>query len=89
MAVSANPGGLGVESAVAAAVQEAAQHLDSAGYHVENVDNLPCIEEFVPLWSKLLFSELKVTTEEYAKQFGSEDLQLTFKLYFEDWTVNL
>ena len=35
------------------------------------------------MWSKLLFTELKVTTEEYAKQYGSEDLQLTFKLYFE------
>ena len=83
VAVSTNPGGLGVDPAVAAAVQEAAQHLEDAGYPVEEVDNLPCIEEFVPMWSKLLFTELKVTTEEYAEKYGSPELKLTFKLYFE------
>jgi len=56
-AIASNPGGMGVDPAVAAGVAKAANALRDAGYEVEEVD-VPVLKEAVDLWAKLVMAEV-------------------------------
>jgi amidase len=72
VAVTIDPGGLGVDPDVAAGVRKAADALSNAGYEVEEVQP-PAIAEGADLWAKLIFSEAKLSLLPILEQVGSAD----------------
>jgi amidase len=57
VAVTTDPGGRGVDPAVAAGIKQAAQALSEAGYAVEEVDP-PLVVEALELWANLVLCEI-------------------------------
>jgi amidase len=58
VAVTVDPGGLGVDPAVAAGVQRAAEALAEAGYDVAEAEP-PAVAEAADLWAQLIVAEMR------------------------------
>jgi amidase len=72
VALTTNPGGVGVDDDVASGVREAAKALEAAGYAVEEVDP-PQVREALDLWSSLVMTEIAAGFSELLGQIGSAD----------------
>ena len=60
VAVVANPGGLGVHPDVQTAVETAAAVLEEAGYVVEDVDDVPRLEEALDAYGRMILTEVSL-----------------------------
>ena len=72
VALTLDPGGLGVDPIVAAGVQKAADALRDAGYEVEEVD-APLVAEARDTWAAEVLSELRVGLMPLLQQVASKD----------------
>jgi amidase len=72
VAVSADPGSLGVNEDVSAAVRNAADALADAGYAVEEVE-LPGIEEGLRLWAQSVTAEVRTDLLPLMKKLAGRD----------------
>ncbi len=79
VAVTTNPGGLGVDPQVAAGVRAAADALANAGCAVEEVDP-PRVPEACELWRRILFTEVRTLMMPLLKQFVSDDAVRSLEL---------
>jgi len=84
VAVTKNPAGMGVDPAVAAGVEQAAQALADAGYIVEEVEP-PLVEEALNMWSHLAITEIFTLVYPMIQPIISQDsasfLNLVAELY--------
>ena len=79
VAVSTNPGGMGVNPQVADGVRKAAAALADAGYPLEEADP-PDIGEALQTWQRLLFNEVRVMMFETIEQLSMPDAPNSLKL---------
>ncbi len=77
VAVSVDPVGLGVDPAVAAAIDFAAGTLSDAGYAVEEADP-PAAAEIAEVWRRLLFTEAKVMMGTAIGSYASDNFKQIF-----------
>ncbi len=72
VAVTFNPGGIGVDTAVSEGVKKAADALASRGYVVEEVES-PMVREVFDLWISLTSAEIRELTLPFVKGLVSAD----------------
>jgi amidase len=84
VAVTKNPGGLGVDPSVAAGVGKAAQALADAGYEVQEVD-VPLVAEANQMWARLATTEINTLIMALIQPIISQDavsfLNLVTEMY--------
>lgn len=71
VAVTRDPAGIACHPAVAQAINDAAQHLEHAGYIVEAVDP-PLVADLARCWRNLLMTDTRLMMEPLVRQHGSE-----------------
>ena len=84
VAVTKNPGGLGVDPSVAAGVGKAAQALTDAGYEIQEVD-VPLVAEANQMWARLATTEINTLIMALIQPIISQDavsfLNLVTEMY--------
>ncbi len=84
VAVTKNPGGLGVDPSVAAGVGKAAQALADAGYEIQEVD-VPLVAEANQMWARLATTEINTLIMALIQPIISQDavsfLNLVTEMY--------
>ncbi len=80
VAVTKEPAGIACDPAVAAAIDQAAGHLDKAGYAVEAVDP-PLMAEIAECWRVILFTDTRVMMEAAIREHGSADINAVYDGY--------
>jgi amidase len=73
VALTVNPGGLGVTPAVAAAVRAAGAALAEAGYAVEEVEP-PDVAGAATCWAAIVINEMRHVTQPYIRKHGGVDI---------------
>src|SRR5205823_5485624 len=81
VAVTVDPGGLGVDPAVAAGVQRAADALADAGYDVADVEP-PAVAEAADLWAQLVVAEMRLV-QAAMEEVASADAARVLRLQVE------
>jgi amidase len=82
VAMTIDPGGRGVDPAVAEGLHKAAAALRDAGYTVEEVEP-PMVNEALALWASLVHTELKMTLVPVLEQIASADALRFLECSFE------
>ena len=80
VAVTKEPAGIACHPAVAQAIDDAARHLDAAGYAVEAVDP-PLMAEIAECWRILLLTVSRVMMEPAMREYGSADINAVHDSY--------
>lgn len=86
VAMTTNSHGRPMHPAVKTAIEQAAKHLDDAGYAVEEVEP-PNLEEVMPLFQDLIFTEMHVMMGELIEQVASDDMKQVVSAYYRMSTV--
>jgi len=86
VAVTKDPGGLGVDPSVAAGVEKAAQALADAGYEVQEVE-VPLVEESGRMWAHLATTEINTLIMGLIQPIISQDAVSFLKLVSEMYPV--
>ncbi len=79
IALTLDPGALGVDPQVAAGVHKAADALSQAGYTVEEADP-PQVVEAMQMWQQLLWTEVRVMLLDTIKQLSTPDAPRSLEL---------
>jgi amidase len=74
VAVTKEPAGVPCHPGIARAIDEAARHLEGAGYAVEAVDP-PAVAEIADRWRSLVMTDTKVMMEPAVREHGSDDIK--------------
>ncbi len=80
VALTKDPLGVGCHPAVSAALDQAASHLEAAGFAVVAVDP-PALPEIAESWRRLLFTETQLFLEPTFRAHGSADFNAVFDGY--------
>jgi amidase len=80
VAVTVDPGGGGVDPAVAAAVRQAAESLVDAGYAVEEVEP-PLVQDCASNWALLQLNDVRLFMADAIRAHGSEPMQALLEAY--------
>lgn len=80
VAACLDPAGVGVDSKVKTALEQAADHLGNSGYDVDWVDP-PLVREIAETWRSLLFTEVKTMMQPTIDEYGSDNVKKVLKSY--------
>ncbi len=86
IAKTTNSYGRPIHPAVKQAIDQAAHHLEDAGYAIEEVDP-PNIEEVMALFQDLIFTEMHVMMGDLIDQVASDDMKQVVSAYYKMSTV--
>ncbi len=83
VAVTKTPAGVPCDPAVATAIDQAAAHLQAAGYAVELVDP-PLVAEIAQAWRNILTTDLRAMTHNAIREYGSQNINKVTGTYEDD-----